>query len=71
MFINTTIIYKICLKNQSNLNNSAMPPGLSLMVQENLTSLPSAAKPRSKHRPRIVVSILPPQSGITTLEKIF
>lgn len=48
-----------------------MPPGLSLMVQENLTSLPSAAKPRSKHRPSIVVSILPPQRGITTLEKIF
>ena len=46
-----------------------MPPGLSLMVQENLTSLPSAAKPRSKQRPSIVVSILPPQSGITTLEK--
>ena len=48
-----------------------MPPGLSLIVQENLTNLPSAAKPRSKHRPSIVVSIFPPQSGITTLKFFF
>ena len=52
-----------------SLASSAMPPGRSLTVTVNLTNLPSAAKPRSKHLPRIVVSILPPHNGITTLER--
>ena len=51
------------------LANSAIPPGLSLTVTENLTKRPSAAKPRSKHRPNTVVSIFPPHKGITTLNK--
>ena len=47
--------------------SSAIPPGLSDTVTENLTKRPSAAKPLSKHRPRIVVSMFPPHKGITTL----
>ena len=53
----------------SVLANSAIPPGLSETVTENFTRRPSAARPLSKHRPRIVVSIFPPHNGITTLEK--
>ena len=49
-----------------SLANSAIPPGRSLTVTVNLTRRPSAANPRSKHRPRMVVSIFPPQSGMTT-----
>ena len=48
----------------------AMPPGRSLTVQTNRTSRPSTARPRSKHRPSTVVSMLPPHSGITTLKYI-
>lgn len=48
-------------------HSSAMPPGRSLTVTENLRSRPSHAKPLSRHRPSIVVSMLPPHSGITTL----
>ena len=62
------MLYKILyLKRQ--LVSSAIPPGRSLMVHENLTNLPSAAIPRSRQRPRIVVSMLPPQSAMTTLMK--
>ena len=45
----------------------AMPPGLSVMVTTNRTNLPSAARPRSIHRPKTVGSIFPPHSGTTTL----
>jgi hypothetical protein len=55
-------------KEASSLHSSAMPPGRSLTVTWNLTSRCSAARPRSKHRPRIVVSMLPPDSMHTTLE---
>lgn len=51
------------------VHNSAIPPGLSLRLTENLTRRPSAARPRSIHLPRIVVSMLPPQSGSTTLQQ--
>lgn len=50
-----------------SLHNSAIPPGLSLTVTLNLTRRCSAASPRSRHRPRIVVSMLPPDSMHTTL----
>ena len=42
---------------------------LSLTVTLKLTSLPSAASPRSRQRPSRVVSMLPPQIGRTTLKK--
>ena len=44
-------------------------PGLSGSFTVNLASLPSAAKPRSRQRPRTVVSMLPPHRTTTTLEK--
>jgi hypothetical protein len=47
--------------------SSAMPPGRSLTVTENLRRRPSQANPLSRHRPRTVVSMLPPHSGRTTL----
>jgi hypothetical protein len=47
--------------------SSAMPPGRSLTVTENLKRRPSQANPLSRHRPRTVVSMLPPHSGRTTL----
>jgi len=47
--------------------SSDMPPGLSLTVTTNRHSRPSVARPRSRHRPSTVVSMLPPHSGITTL----
>ena len=53
---------------QRVLASSAIPPGLSETVTENLTRRPSAARPRSRQRPRIVVSILPPHKGITILK---
>mmetsp|Transcript_25236 Transcript_25236/g.60728 ORF Transcript_25236/g.60728 Transcript_25236/m.60728 type:complete len:208 (+) Transcript_25236:567-1190(+) len=43
-----------------------MPPGLSLTVETNRKSLPSAASPRSITRPSTVMSIFPPQRGRTT-----
>ena len=49
--------------------SSAMPPGLSLTVTVNLTRRPSAARPRSKQRPKMVVSILPPHKRMTTLKE--
>lgn len=52
----------------NKVHNSAIPPGLSETCTENLTRRPSAARPLSKHLPSIVVSILPPQSGKTTLK---
>ena len=51
-----------------HLANSAIPPGLSETVTVNLTKRPSAANPLSRHLPKIVVSMLPPQRGMTTLE---
>ena len=53
----------------TSLQRSAIPPGRSLTVTENFTNLPSTASPRSKHLPRIVVSMLPQHKGITTLKK--
>ena len=53
----------------SNLASSAMPPGLSLTVTTNRTNLPSTAKPLSIDLPSMVVSMLPPHSAITTLNK--
>jgi len=47
--------------------SSAIPPGRSLTVTENLRRRPSQANPLSRHRPRTVVSMLPPHSGRTTL----
>jgi hypothetical protein len=52
----------------TSLHSSVMPPGLSLTVTENLSRRPSTARPRSRQRPKIVVSMFPPQRGITTLE---
>lgn len=52
-----------------SLVSSAIPPGLSLTVTRNRFNLPSAAKPRSITRPNAVVSMFPPHSGTTTLEK--
>ena len=49
--------------------SSAMPPGRSLTVTENFRRRPSQANPLSRHRPRTVVSMLPPHSGRTTLTK--
>ena len=49
--------------------SSAIPPGRSLTVTMNRHRRPSAANPRSRHLPKTVVSMLPPQSGITTLQK--
>jgi len=51
------------------LVSSAMPPARSLTVATKRHSRPSAARPRSRHRPRTVVSMLPPHSGITTLRR--
>ena len=51
------------------LVSSAMPPGLSLTVTTKRTSRPSAAKPLSKHLPRTVESMFPPQRATTTLQK--
>ena len=42
------------------------PPGRSLTVAMNRTSRPSAAKPRSITRPNTVMSMFPPQRGVTT-----
>lgn len=53
----------------SSAQSSAIPPGLSLTVMLKRRSLPSAAKPLSRHRPNIVVSIFPPHSNKTTLKK--
>lgn len=50
-----------------SLVNSAMPPGLSLTVTSIFNNLPSAAKPLSKQRPSIVVSMLPPVNMHTIL----
>ncbi|KAJ3637229.1 hypothetical protein MTP99_000704 [Tenebrio molitor] len=50
------------------LHSSDIPPGLSLTVTLNLTSLPSAASPLSKQRPKMVVSMLPPLKINTTLK---
>ena len=53
----------------SSFVSSAMPPGRSLTVTMNRHRRPSAANPRSRHLPSTVVSMLPPQSGTTTLQK--
>ena len=53
----------------SSLVREATPPGRSSTRTENLTSLPSAANPLSRHRPSTVVSMLPPHNITTTLEK--
>jgi len=52
------------------LVSSAMPPARSLTVTTNRHSRPSAARPRSRHRPSTVVSMLPPHNGITTLHSV-
>ena len=44
-------------------------PGLSGSLTVNLTIRPSAARPRSRQRPRTVVSILPPHNSTTTLQQ--
>ena len=54
---------------EMSLASSAMPPGLSLTTTLKVISLPSAARPLSRHRPSRVVSILPPHRGRTTLAK--
>lgn len=53
-----------------SLVSSDIPPGRSLTVTVNLSIRPRTAKPRSKQRPNIVESILPPQSNKTTLKLI-
>jgi len=50
--------------------SSAMPPARSLTVATKRHSRPSAAKPRSRHLPSTVVSMLPPHRGITTLPEV-
>lgn len=52
-----------------SLQSSEIPPGRSLTVTLHLTRRPSAANPRSKHRPKMVVSIFPPLMIKTTLTK--
>lgn len=54
---------------EMSLASSAIPPGLSLTTTLKVMSLPSAARPLSRHRPSRVVSILPPHRGKTTLIK--
>mmetsp|Transcript_16506 Transcript_16506/g.52577 ORF Transcript_16506/g.52577 Transcript_16506/m.52577 type:complete len:216 (+) Transcript_16506:383-1030(+) len=49
----------------SSLVSRKMPPGLSSTVTTKRTMRPSAARPRSMMRPSVVVSMLPPHSGIT------
>ena len=55
----------------SNKNpmNPWRPPGLSSTRTVSLTNLPSAARPRSRHLPNNVVSILPPHSNTTILKE--
>nr|CAD7605699.1 unnamed protein product [Timema genevievae] len=50
-------------RDDNKRQSSAIPPGRSLTVTVNLRSLPSTAKPLSKHRPKMVVSMLPPHKG--------
>ena len=50
-----------------NSTSDFNPPGLSLTNTVSLTSLPSAANPRSRQRPNTVVSMLPPHKRTTTL----
>eukprot|EP00967_Tisochrysis_lutea_P031113 scaffold36639_cov32-Tisochrysis_lutea.AAC.5 len=50
----------------STLVNSANPPGRSLTAELIRSMRPSAESPRSMTRPRIVVSMLPPQRGTIT-----
>ena len=47
--------------------SAATLPALSLSRTVKRARRPSAAKPRSRQRPRTVVSMLPPQSTTTTL----
>lgn len=54
-----------------SLHNSRTPPGRSLSSTVNRKRRPSEAKPRSRQRPKVVVSILPPQIRMTTLKWIF
>ena len=56
-----------CLHKKSM--NPLRPPGLSSTRTVSLTNLPSAARPRSRHLPNNVVSILPPDSNTTTLKE--
>lgn len=53
---------------ESILHSSDIPPGRSLTVTLNLIRRPSAARPRSKHRPKTVESIFPPDNMQTTLK---
>ena len=53
-----------------SLASSEMPPGLSLTITLNVISLPSAARPLSRHLPSRVVSMLPPHRGRTTLNVV-
>ena len=58
----------LTLCSNKNSMNPLRPPGLSSTRTVSLTNLPSAARPRSRHLPNNVVSILPPDSNTTTLE---
>ena len=53
-----------------SLASSEMPPGLSLTITLKVISLPSAARPLSRHLPSRVVSMLPPHRGRTTLNVV-
>jgi hypothetical protein len=51
---------------EMSLQNSARLPGRSEMVTQSFIKRPSATNALSTTRPKILVSMFPPQSGITT-----
>lgn len=53
----------------SNWVSPLILPGLSGNLTQNLTMRPSAASPRSRQRPRTVVSMFPPHNITTTLQQ--
>nr|CAD7461624.1 unnamed protein product [Timema tahoe] len=57
-------------RDDNKRQSSAIPPGRSLTVTVNLSSLPSTAKPLSKHRPKMVVSMLPPHKEKVIIGKL-
>lgn len=52
------------------LETWAMAPQESETKTLKATRRPSAARPRSRHLPSILVSMLPPQSSTTTLKAV-